>query len=135
MFVRLFKYPIVRHILAGLLIAGVLWGVFISPLAESNEILKGENESLREDLREIADKQHQLISQLAQKDTYKIQNQVDAKIKKGGEIKLIPSNDLKVVNLTDTIAPKVSVEPEKEKHRKHWWQLWRKRDKQAKKRK
>lgn len=121
MFVKLLNYPVVRHLIAGLLIVLLLWIFSIAPLQE-------QNEDLRKDLKEVRNKQYRLISQLAKKDTYKIQNQVDgAKIKKGGEIKLIPSNALEVINLTDTVAPKVSEDTIK--YRKYFWQLWRKRNK------
>lgn len=119
MFIKLLNYPIVRHLLAAVSIVAMLYFFSIAPL-------QLQNKSLRKDLKEVTEKQHELITKLAEKDTYKIENKVDgAKIKKGGEIKLIPDNTLGVINTADT----ATMESKPTSYRKHWWQLWRKRDK------
>ncbi len=98
-----FKFPVVRHVLAALLIMFALWGFFISPLQESNAILK-----------DVIEKEHNLVVDLSGKDTYKVENHVNgAKIKKGGEIKLTPDTDLKVSN----VKVQVSKDSIKEKER------------------
>ncbi len=92
-FIGFLKYPVVRHFIAGGAIVALLYFFSIAPLQE-------QNESLRKDLRVISNKQSDLIEKMAAKDTYKIENKInDAKVKKGGEIKLIPENDLKVSNV------------------------------------
>ncbi len=94
------KLPIVRHILAGLTIVFLLWFFSIAPLQRANK-------ELRKDLKDISVKQGELIAKMANKDTYKIDNHVDAKIKKGGEIRLIPDNNLKVENTAVQVTQNV----------------------------
>lgn len=115
---KILNYPLVRHILAGVLVVLLLWQFSIAPLQK-------QNKELRKDMKEVADKQHKLIEKLAEKETYKIENKVDgAKIKKGGEIKLIPDTKMEVNN-TDTNVD--IMKRDTGKFREHWWQLWRKR--------
>lgn len=115
---KLFNIPIVRHLVAGCVIVGLLWFFSISPLQQ-------QNKRLQEDLKDITAKQHKLISELSFRDTYKIENRVDAKIKKGGEIKMIPDNDLQVVQDSVRKEPD-SLRVEK---RSLWQRIFRKKKK------
>lgn len=115
---KILNYPIVRHLLAGGCIVLLLWIFSIAPLQR-------ENEELRENMKEVATRQHELITELAEKDTYRIENKVDgAKIKKGGEIKLIPDTKMEVSNIDASTSV---VKEDSTKYRQHWWQLWKKR--------
>lgn len=94
--IKFLKYPIVRHLVAGVAIVGMLYAFSIAPLQQ-------QNKALRKDLKSISDKQLELVGKLAEKDTYKIDNNIDdAKIKKGGEIKLIPDNTM-IINSKDSV--------------------------------
>lgn len=93
------KYPIVRHILAGVVIIFVFYRFSISPLRE--QIVQ---------LHEQINKDRVLIEKLSVKDTYHIENKVDVKkAKDGSNIHLIPENSMQVVNSMDTIVKRKKV--------------------------
>ncbi len=120
---QLLKLPIARHIVAAVSIVLLLWAFSIRPL-------QNQNASLRNDLTKLSEKQHELISQLAKKDTYKIENKVqDTKLKKGGVIKMVPENHLEVFNSNakEKTIPKPDTVKKKKKTKKRWWKkLWNK---------
>ncbi len=106
----LLNKPFFRHLTAGLFIVLLLFVFSIRPLEK-------ENRELRKHLNFTIERQHLLIEKLSAKDTYSITNAVDAKIKKGGRVQLIPENKMKIVNNNDTLK-------EKRKPKK-WWKFWR----------
>lgn len=110
------NYPIVRHLLAGSCIVALLWVFSIAPLQK-------QNEKLQANIKQVTEKQQELIKELSLRDTYKIENKVDGvKIKKGGEIRMYPSSTL------DMDAANIKTEQDTiTNYRKHWWQLWKKR--------
>ncbi len=112
---RIIKYliniPLFRHVIAALTIVLLLYVFSLKPLQK-------ENKQLRKQLSLTIDRQHLLIEKLSAKDTYSITNAVDAKIKKGGRIQLIPQNTMKVKNNNDTL--------QEQRKQKKWWQFWRK---------
>lgn len=102
---NILKFPIVRHILAGISIVGLLYCFSILPL-------QIQNNNLREDLKELTQKQQKLIEDLAKKETYQIDNKVDAnKLKQGSHIYMVPSSAIKVEK-QDSVKPK----------KRKWWQ-------------
>ncbi len=99
------KFPIVRHILAGITIVGLLYFFSILPL-------QIQNNDLREDLKELTQNQQKLIEELAKQETYKIDNKVDAnKLKQGSHIYMVPNSDIEVGKKDSTKTVK-----------RKWWQ-------------
>ncbi len=88
-----FKFPVIRHLLAGVLIVGLLYFFSIAPLQSRNAKLQGY-------ILQLAKNQQKLIENIAKEPTYKVENRVNAKIKKGGEIKLTPETEMKVSNVS-----------------------------------
>ncbi len=107
MLVNFLKFPVVRHLLAGALIVGLLYFFSIAPLQHRNAKLQGY-------ILQLAENQQKLIKDMAKEPTYKVENNVNnPKIKKGGEIKLTPDTDLKVSN----VAVEVKQDSVKKKER------------------
>ncbi len=107
------KLPIVRHILAGVAIVFLLWFFSIAPLQEENEKLQGY-------ILGLAENQQQVIKDLAIDPKYNISNNINnPKIKKGGDIRMVPENNLKVnasTLLSDTIVKQDTI-----KEKQHTW--------------
>lgn len=106
---NIFKYPAIRHLLAGVFILAGVYFFVLRPL-------QVEISALHEQIN----KDRALIHALSQKDTYSIKNSVDVKKQKAGSnIQLVPDNVLSVENKekTDTIIKK----PPK----KRWWKFWK----------
>ncbi len=90
------KLPIVRHIVAAAVIIGIMYAFGIAPLERR------------------CNEQDKLIKDLALKSTYKIENRVEnPKIKKGGEIILIPENQI--------IKQEATVKQDSVKAKKRTW--------------
>ncbi len=116
---KLVSKPVGRHLLAGLGIILLLWVFSIRPLQK-------ENESFRTELSVINVRQYDLIKELSDKETYKIENRVsDVKMKKGGVIKMIPDNDMDITPETKKHSQD-SVKPNNKKavKKKRWWKFW-----------
>lgn len=112
---NILKYPVVRHILAAVGICVIIYLFAVVPM-------RSEINALHKQI----DKDRALISELSKRDTYKIENRIDSKkLKKGGTISLVPSNELKVENKGDTLIMKDFRIIEEKRYRKHWWQFWR----------
>ena len=76
------KLPIVRHIIAGLLIVVVVASIYRGEIRRQGKQIKQLTET---------------VKQLAEQPKYSIENKISG-IKKDNNITLIPDNDLNVVN-------------------------------------
>ncbi len=121
MFLKLFKIPFFRHVLAGFIIVVFIWGFVVAPL-------KGE---LKE-LHKQSDKDRALIEALAKRDTYRIDNTIEhVKAKKGSEINMIPKNEMGTSPIPlppiipDTLIEEKATEIKVDKRPKKWWKFWR----------
>jgi len=128
-FLSLFKLPIVRHSVAGLIVLGVGFYFGTSFLdkklkrqKENTEIakleasaIKGKYEELKlstDALRVQIDTLQSVIFELANKEHYKIDNHItDTKVKRGGKIDFSPES---TIIKSDSISSK------------RWWQVWKK---------
>ncbi len=91
------KNPIIKNITPILFVVLMFFMVYAlySDSRDFVQIIKSQDR--------VTSSQMKLIEKLALKDTYKIENSInDAKVKKGGEIKLIPESELEVSNIEIT---------------------------------
>lgn len=94
---KVFNIPLVRHIIAGVIIIFGIWVTVVNPLYK-------QNHSLIKIYQKMSDRQYRLISELSKRPTYHIENDVDLKKQKDGSVvNFVPDNTMSVKNGFDSL--------------------------------